>query len=48
VILLHYVGFGGGSYHSLQVRKMRRTNHAKDIFPMEIGKNGIEIKKPES
>ena len=48
VILLHYVGFGGGSYHSLQVRKMRRTNHAKDIFPMEIGKNGIEIRKLES
>jgi KaiC/GvpD/RAD55 family RecA-like ATPase len=46
VIMLHYLGIGGGSYHSVQVRKMRQTAHEKDIFPMEIvsGK-GIVIKK---
>ncbi len=48
VITMHFVGFGGAAYHSLQVRKMRRTNHGKDLYPMVIGKNGIEIKKLES
>jgi KaiC/GvpD/RAD55 family RecA-like ATPase len=47
VIVLHYTGFGGGTYYSLQVRKMRRTNHGKDVYPMIIGPNGIEVKKLE-
>jgi KaiC/GvpD/RAD55 family RecA-like ATPase len=45
VILLHYLGIGESSYGSLQVRKMRRTNHDKDVFSMEIGENGISVKK---
>ena len=45
VILLHYLGIGESAYGSLQVRKMRRTNHDKDIHPTEIGKNGISVKK---
>jgi len=47
VIVLHYTGFGGGAYYSLQVRKMRRTDHGKDIYPMVIGRNGVEVKKLE-
>ncbi|MFH0829921.1 MAG: ATPase domain-containing protein [Candidatus Aenigmatarchaeota archaeon] len=47
VITMHFVGFGGASYHSLQIRKMRRTDHGKDIYPMFINRNGIEIKKLE-
>ena len=47
VIVLHYTGFGGGTYYSLQVRKMRRTDHGKDVYPMSIGPNGIEVKKLE-
>jgi KaiC/GvpD/RAD55 family RecA-like ATPase len=45
VIILHFLGIGESSYHSLQVRKMRRTKHDKDVYPMEIGKNGISIKR---
>lgn len=45
VITLHYLGLGGTNYHSLQIRKMRRTNHGKDVYAMEIGKNGIVIKQ---
>lgn len=47
VILLHYLGLGGSIYHSLQIRKMRRTNHGKDIYPMDITSKGIVIKKSE-
>ena len=47
VIMLHFLGIGEASYHSLQIRKMRRTDHDKDVYPMEIGKNGIIVKKLE-
>jgi circadian clock protein KaiC len=47
VIVLNYLGIGEKNYGSLQIRKMRRTNHEKDVYPMEIGKNGIEVKKVE-
>jgi circadian clock protein KaiC len=45
VISLHYMGLGESSYGSLQIRKMRRTDHAKDVFPTSIDKNGISVKK---
>lgn len=45
VIVMHYLGIGESAYGSLQVRKMRRTNHDKDIHPIEITKNGIVVKK---
>lgn len=45
VILLHYLGIGESVYNSLQVRKMRRTKHEKDVFPFEFSKNGIVVKK---
>ena len=46
VIILHYLGIGESVYNSLQVRKMRRTKHEKDVFPMEINdKDGISVKK---
>jgi len=47
VILLHYLGIGESSYSSLQIRKMRRTKHEKDIYPMEITDKGIVVKKLE-
>lgn len=44
VIILNYLEFGTGtSVRSLLIRKMRRTKHATDIFPFEIGDNGIVI-----
>jgi circadian clock protein KaiC len=47
VILLHYLGIGQSSYSSIQIRKMRRTKHEKDIYPMEITEKGIIVKKLE-
>lgn len=34
----------GGSPRSLIIRKMRRTKHGSDIYPIEITKKGIVIK----
>lgn len=48
VIMLNYLTMGGGSYLSLQVRKMRQTAHAKDTFPMDITDKGIVVKKSSS
>jgi len=45
VIVLHFLGLGERSYYNLQIRKMRRTNHGKDTYPMEISERGIEVKK---
>jgi circadian clock protein KaiC len=45
VITLSYLGIGEVSNRMLQIRKMRRTNHGKDIYPIEIGPAGISIKK---
>ncbi len=43
VIILNYLGIGGDANRSFQIRKMRRTNHGKDIYPFKIGPKGIEI-----
>ena len=45
VVILNYLGLGGGSYRSLQIRKMRRTTHGMDIYPFDLSKNGISVKK---
>lgn len=46
VIVLHYLEFTAlGTPRSLMIRKMRRVNHATDIFPFEITKKGIVVKK---
>jgi len=47
VILLHYLGIGEKNYGSIQIRKMRRTDHEKDVFPMQISNKGIIVKKIE-
>lgn len=47
VIVLHFLGLGERTFFNLQIRKMRRTNHGKDTYPMEIGSKGIEVKKVE-
>jgi KaiC/GvpD/RAD55 family RecA-like ATPase len=46
VILLNYMGIGGEIDRSIIIRKMRRTNHYKDVVPFEISKTGIVVKKP--
>jgi circadian clock protein KaiC len=43
LVMLHYAGLGGSYDRTLQVVKMRRTDHARGLFPIKIAKNGIEV-----
>jgi len=46
VIVLHYLEYAaGGTSRSLIIRKMRRTNHGTDIYPLEITDKGLVVKK---
>ncbi len=45
VIVLSYIGVGGEYARGLMVRKMRRTDHYKNLVPFEITKDGIVIEK---
>ncbi|MEM5811109.1 MAG: ATPase domain-containing protein, partial [Candidatus Aenigmatarchaeota archaeon] len=46
VIILHYLEYAaGGTPRSLIIRKMRRTNHSTDIFPIEITNQGMKLGK---
>ncbi len=46
IIILNYLEYASGELNrSLIVRKMRRTNHGTDIYPMEIGKDGVHIRR---
>ncbi len=47
VIVLNYLGIGEAYNRSLVIRKMRRTNHGKDVYPFEIAKRGVVVKKAE-
>jgi KaiC/GvpD/RAD55 family RecA-like ATPase len=45
IIVLNYLEFvAGGSPRSLMIRKMRRTKHGSDIYPVDITKKGIVLK----
>jgi KaiC/GvpD/RAD55 family RecA-like ATPase len=44
VIVLNLFGIGEGISRSLLIRKMRRTKHGTDIYPMEITNKGLIIK----
>lgn len=45
VLVLNLFGIGEGITRSLLIRKMRRTKHGTDVYPMEITSKGIIIKK---
>jgi KaiC/GvpD/RAD55 family RecA-like ATPase len=45
IIILNLFGIGEGIIRSLMIRKMRRTKHGTDVYPMEMGSNGIVLKK---
>ncbi len=47
VFLLHYVGVGSMDLRSMVVRKMRYTNHVKNILTYDLGKTGLEFKESE-
>ncbi|MEM5852755.1 MAG: ATPase domain-containing protein [Candidatus Aenigmatarchaeota archaeon] len=46
VIILHYLEYtAGGASRSLVIRKMRRTNHGVDVYPIKITERGIVVKE---
>lgn len=47
VIILNYLGIGEAYSRSLTIRKMRRTDHGNDVYPLDITSKGIVIKKPD-
>jgi circadian clock protein KaiC len=48
VIVLNYLEYAaGGLDRSLIIRKMRRTKHGKDIYPIDITSKGIVVKPVE-
>jgi len=47
VIVINYLGIGEAYSRSLLIRKMRRTNHGRDVYPFEITPKGIVVKKAE-
>ena len=45
VIVLNYLEYAaGGLDRSLIIRKMRRTKHGKDVYPMDITPKGVVLK----
>ncbi len=45
VITLHYLEYAIGTLNrSLIIRKMRRTDHGADVYPMRISNKGIDVK----
>lgn len=45
IIILYFLGIGSAEYRSLQIRKMRYTEHEKGIILYELGTHGFEIVK---
>ncbi len=47
IIVMTLFGLGAGITRSILIRKMRRTKHGTDVYPMEITGKGIIVKKGE-
>ncbi len=48
IVVLNYLEYAaGGLDRSLIIRKLRRTNHGKDIYPVEITNKGMVVKPIE-
>jgi KaiC/GvpD/RAD55 family RecA-like ATPase len=47
VFILKGLGFGGDMGRKMSIQKMRRTNFEHDVYPVEIGEDGLEVKEPE-
>ncbi|MEI7961774.1 MAG: ATPase domain-containing protein, partial [archaeon] len=48
IISMNYLGVGSSEYRSLQIRKMRRSEHEKGFVLFEINKSGIKLLKNTS
>lgn len=45
IIVLHFLDYSSGdTKRSLMIRKMRRTNHGTDIYPIMVTEHGIEVR----
>jgi KaiC/GvpD/RAD55 family RecA-like ATPase len=45
VIVVNYLEYAaGGLDRSIIIRKMRRTKHGKDVYPIDIVTKGIVVK----
>lgn len=47
VVVLHYMGIGGGIYRNVEVPKIRKTDQEKGSFPMKISDEGMSVFKTE-
>lgn len=45
VIVLYYTGIGGEEGNCMEIRKMRRTNHAKGYFPLRFTPQGLKVER---
>ena len=45
VVTVNYLGVGSVQFRSIQIRKMRYSDHKKDYLPYEIEQTGIELKE---
>ena len=43
VIKLNYLGIGEAVYNNVEIRKMRRTAHAKGTFAIDFAKDGLKV-----
>lgn len=43
VIGLYYTGIGGEEFNNIEIRKMRRTKHARGYFPLEFTNDGLRV-----
>lgn len=48
VIILQYLPMGREFKRALQIRKMRMSDHSKNIHPFSITKKGIEVFQPKA
>ena len=47
VVVLDYMGIGGGVYRNIEIPKIRKTNQAKGSFPMRISDEGMRVFQDE-
>ena len=45
IIVMNLFGVGGGITRSILIRKLRRTKHGTDVYPMEITSKGVIVGK---
>ena len=45
VLVLHYLGVGSTQFRSMQIRKMRYSDHQKEYLSYAIQQSGIELKE---